>query len=147
MKRIFCSLAVAILTAVVGVGCDGDDSPYNRTCYVPGVSYSGPERGLVYFLFYGADGTILYRAVGVFNALDAKTAAVVDDCFFIPYFAVTRVKAWIGVGDDTPSDSCFGPSSSPATCKPRPTDPQGEIPVSLKPREANRIVVPLRKLP
>jgi hypothetical protein len=41
---------VVFLAAVVGA-CGGDDSPIGRTCYVPGISYAGEERGLVYVLF------------------------------------------------------------------------------------------------
>ena len=71
----------------------------------------------------------------------------IRDSLDSPYFSVSRVRAWIDVGGKALLESCFGEAYSPALCRPRPTDPQGEITVSLKPREANRILVPLRKLP
>lgn len=137
---------IVALFACVAAACGGDDSPYDRTCYVPGVSYGGPERGIVYLLFFDREGRVLYRAVAQFESLqDGPASSTINTCFDIPFWSVVRVKAWIGVDDTEVSPNCFGPSSSQAACKPRPTDPQGEIVVSLKPREANRILVPLRK--
>jgi hypothetical protein len=135
---------VVSLAAVVGA-CGGDDSPIGRTCYVPGISYAGEERGLVYVLFYARDGRNVYRAIGDRAVLDDGAPYHVDACFDFPFWEVTRVRAWIAVGETEYSPKCFGPESSTEACVPRSTDPQGEIAVSLKPREANRILVPLRK--
>lgn len=145
MNRFLRATVWLVPLALALASCAGDDSPWNRTCYVPGVSYAGPERGLVYLLFLRANGEELYRAVGGFNYLDDRSETLaVTHCFDIPFYDIARVRAWMGVGDETPSGRCFGAESTPTSCAPRPGDPAGEISVSLKPRQANRIVVPLR---
>ncbi|MFO0640796.1 MAG: hypothetical protein U0183_16365 [Polyangiaceae bacterium] len=136
--------AVLGLSLCIGA-CGGDDSPIGRTCSVPGISYNGDEVGLVYMTLYNRSGRVVYRAVGHRFALDDRSTAVADLCFDLPFWEVTHVRAWIAVGETEYSPKCFGPESSTEACVPRPTDPQGEIAVSLKPREANRILVPLRK--
>lgn len=142
MKRF---IAAGIALSIVVVACGGDDAPYGRTCYVPGISYAGTERGLVYLVFLGRTGDALYRAVGTREVLDEHAGEAVTACFDIPYHDIVRVRAWIGVGDVAPTPRCFGTDVTPTSCAPLPTDPHGEIAVALKPQTPNRILVPLSR--
>jgi hypothetical protein len=132
------------LSVVLGA-CGGDDSPIDRTCFVPGIVYTGEERGLVYMVHYNRFDRVVYVGIGTRAVLDERSAAHVDACFDLPFWEVTRVRAWIAVGETEYLPQCYGEGWSAEACVPRPTDPQGEITVSLKPRDANRILVPLRK--
>jgi hypothetical protein len=138
-------LGLVLSLAVVVGACGGDDAPIDRTCFVPGVAYPGSEPGLVMMTFYNRAGRMVYRLYAERYLVDARSTATIDACFDFPFWEVTRVRAWIAVGETEYSPRCFGPESSTEACVPRSTDPQGEIAVSLKPREANRILVPLRK--
>jgi hypothetical protein len=138
-------LGLALSLSLVVGACGGDDSPIDRTCFVPGISYAGQEQGLVYMLHYNRFNRVVYVAIGTRSVLDDGAPLHVDACSDLPFWEVTRVRAWIAVGETEYLPQCYGEGWSAEACVPRPTDPQGEITVSLKPRDANRILVPLRK--